>query len=119
VGGAQFPEKQFDTLVMETTRGATDRPSGQTRADEMARLITTINRVLDRRGSVLIPVFALGRMQEIFLLLHEARRTGRLRPAPVFAAGLGMDLGDYMDDISRKTGLANFTRAIPKELGVK
>ncbi len=119
VGGAQFPQKPFDTLVMETTRGATDRPSGHDRASEIARLIATVNHVLDRDGSVLIPVFALGRMQEVFLLLHEARRTGALRPSPIYAAGLGMDLGDYMDDISRKTGLANFSRAIPRELGVK
>jgi Cft2 family RNA processing exonuclease len=119
VGGAQFPEKHFDTLVMETTRGATERPAGASRAHEITRLLSTINHVLDRKGSVLIPVFALGRMQEIFLLLHEARRAGRLRAAPIYAAGLGMDLGDYMDDIARKTGLANYSRNIPKELGVK
>lgn len=119
VAGAQFPAKHFDTLVMETTRGATERVSGHNRATEITRLITMVNHVLDRGGSVLIPVFALGRMQEIFLLLHEARRAGKLRPAPVFAAGLGMDLGNFMDEISRKTGLAHFTRSVVKELGVK
>jgi Cft2 family RNA processing exonuclease len=58
-------------------------------------------------------------MQEIFLLLHEARRAGRLRAAPIFAAGLGMDLGEYMADIAHKTGHANYSRAIIKDLGVK
>jgi Cft2 family RNA processing exonuclease len=119
VSGAQFPAKHFDTLVMETTRGATERATGRDRASEITRLIAMINHVLDRDGSVLIPVFALGRMQEIFLLLHQARRAGKLRPAPVYAAGLGMDLGDYMADIAHKTGHANYSRTIVKDLGVK
>src|SRR4029077_5667135 len=33
--------------------------------------------------------------------------------------GLGMDLCDYFDDITRKTGLVHFTRTILKELKVK
>ncbi|MBE2215928.1 MAG: MBL fold metallo-hydrolase [Opitutaceae bacterium] len=119
VGGAKFPSKRFDVVVTETTRGATERDSGKDRASEVARLIRTIDHVIGRGGSVLIPVFALGRMQEIFLLLHEARLTKKLPPVPVFAAGLGMDLGDLMDDVAKKTGLCHFTRAVTKELKVK
>ena len=117
--GAKFPKGRFDTLVTETTHGATERPPGQARSDEMIRLIDTINATLQRGGSVLIPVFALGRMQEILAILHDARKFNRLAPAPVFASGLGMDLCDYFDDISRKTGLLHFTRTIVKELKVK
>ena len=68
---------------------------------------------------MLIPVFALGRMQEILAILHDARKFNRLAPAPIFASGLGMDLCDYFDDITRKTGLVHFTRTILKELKVK
>lgn len=119
VGGARFPSRRFDVVVTETTRGATERETGADRASEIQRLIRTINHVISRGGSVLIPVFALGRMQEIFLLLHQARAARQLAPCPVFAGGLGMDLCDYMDEISRKTGLCNFTRAILRELEVK
>ena len=119
VGGAKFPSKRFDVVVTETTRGATERDSSKERRNEFDRLVRTIDHVLGRGGSVLIPVFALGRMQEIFLMLHEARLTKKLPPAPVFAAGLGMDLSDYMDEIARKTGLCNFSRAVLKELKVK
>jgi len=119
VGGARFPSKHFDVVVTETTRGATERDSRKDRVSEVERLIRTIDHVLGRGGSVLIPVFALGRMQEIFMILHEARKTKKLPPVPVFAAGLGMDLGDYMDDIAKKTGLCHFTRAITRELKVK
>ncbi len=105
--------------MTETTHGATEKPPGNTRSKEMIRLIDTINATLQRGGSVLIPVFALGRMQEILAILHDARKFNRLAPAPVFASGLGMDICDYMDDIAKKTGLVHFTRTILKDLKVK
>ena len=117
--GAKLPRGHFDTLVTETTHGATDKPPGNLRSNEMIRLIDTINRTLLRGGSVLIPVFALGRMQEILAILHDARKFNRLGAAPIFASGLGMDLCDYLDDISKKTGLVHFTRTILKELKIK
>lgn len=119
VGGARFPSRHFDVVVTETTRGRTERDPARDRPNEAARLIRTIDHVLGRGGSVLIPVFALGRMQEIFLMLHEARLTRKLPPSPVFAAGLGMDLGDMMDEVAKKTGLCNFSRSVTKELKVK
>lgn len=117
--GAKLPKAHFDTLVTETTHGATEKPPGNIRSGEMMRLIDTINGTLLRGGSVLIPVFALGRMQEILAILHDARKFNRLAPAPIFASGLGMDLCDYLDDIAKKTGLVHFTRTILKELKVK
>ena len=117
--GAKFPKGHFDTLVTETTHGANEKPPGHERSGEMIRLIDTINATLQRGGSVLIPVFALGRMQEILAILHDARKFNRLADAPIFASGLGMDLCDYFDDIARKTGLVHFTRTIVKELKVK
>ncbi len=117
--GAKFPAGRFDTLVTETTHGATEKPPGNVRSGEMIRLIETINATLQRGGSVLIPVFALGRMQEILAILHDARKFNRLAPAPVFASGLGMDLCDYFDDITRKTGLVHFTRTILKDLKIR
>ena len=117
--GAKLPKGHFDTLITETTHGATEKPPGNIRSSEMIRLIETINATLLRGGSVLIPVFALGRMQEILAILHDARKFNRLSAAPIFASGLGMDLCDYFDDISRKTGHLHFTRTILKELKVK
>ena len=42
-----------------------------------------------------MPVFALGRMQEVFAILHDARKFGRLVDCPIFTGGLGVDLADY------------------------
>jgi Cft2 family RNA processing exonuclease len=119
LSGAKFPSGKFDTLVTETTHGATEKPPGITRSNEMIRLVDTINTTIQRGGSVLIPVFALGRMQEIMAILHDARKFNRLVDAPIFVSGLGMDLADYFDQIAKKTGLVHFTRTILKDLKVR
>jgi Cft2 family RNA processing exonuclease len=100
--GAKFPAGHFDTLVMETTRGTTERPADKGRTAEMTRLVASINATIQRGGSFLIPVFALGRMQEVLTIIHDARKFGKLVECPIFASGLGMDLADYFDEISRK-----------------
>lgn len=117
--GADFPDQPFDTLVMETTRGHTERASDITRASEVERLLTTIENTLGHGGSVLIPVFALGRMQELLTILSQARLQKRLPAVPVFCSGLGMDLVDYFDAIARKTSQLRFRRQCLKDLGVR
>src|SRR5690606_27239147 len=114
--GAKFPAGHFDTLVMETTRGDTERPLGRERVNEVERLITSINDTIQRGGSFLLPVFALGRMQEVLSIFHDARKFDRLVKAPIFASGLGLDLADYFDEIARKTKHVQFSRTILKEL---
>lgn len=117
--GAKFPAGHFDTLVTETTRGITERPLGKERVNEVARLVASINDTIQRGGSFLLPVFALGRMQEVLAIVHDARKFGRLVECPIFASGLGMDLADYFDEITRKTKSLQFNRGIIKDLKLK
>lgn len=117
--GAEFPSGHFDTLVTETTRGITERAPDKSRAAELERLLKSINDTIRRGGSFVIPVFALGRMQELLTVVHDARKFDRLVECPVFASGLGMDLADYFDEISRKTKHVQFNRGIIKELKIK
>ena len=117
--GARFPGGHFDTLVVETTRGATERAPGRGREQELDRLLRTLNHTIERGGSVLLPVFALGRHQELMTVLHDARKLGRLVRCPVYSTGLGMDLCDYFDDIAKKTRHVNFSRAVLKALKVQ
>lgn len=119
ISGAKFPQGPFDTLIMETTRGGTERSLESTRKSEMDRLIKTINHTIDRNGSCLIPVFALGRMQELLGLFHAARGNGKLRECPIFCSGLGMDLVEYFETIARKTGLIHFRKKMVTQLKVK
>lgn len=117
--GADFPNEPIDTLVMETTRGLTPRSPEKTRASEVQRLFATINHTIERGGSVMIPIFALGRMQEILALIHDARKNKELLECPIYCAGLGLDLADYFDQISKKTNLVHFKKSILKSLKLK
>ncbi len=118
--GARFPlEKRYRAVILETTRGETERPAGKTRESEVERLLKTVVGALRRGGSVLIPVFALGRMQEILTIINNARKEGLVPTCPVFGAGLGLAVADHLDQIAKRTGQVNFTRKTIKELRLR
>lgn len=117
--GAHLPTGKIDTLVLETTRGAKEPCPQTTRATEVDRLIDAVSEILERGGSCLIPTFALGRMQELFKIIYEARNFGRLPRCPIFAAGLGMDLCNHFDKIRKKTQLIDFDLKILDRMRVK
>lgn len=116
--GAHFPIGHFDTLIIETTRGMTERAYGKERVHEIARLMDSINDTIAKGGSFLLPVFALGRMQELLAVFHDARRFGRLIECPIFAGGLGIGLSELFDEVSRKTKDVQFDRRILKDLKI-
>ena len=100
---ARFEEVRADVLVMETTRGNRAVPAGFTREGEVERLSEGIQRVLERKGSVLIPTFALGRTQEILALLSLLMRAGKLKPQPIYIGGLGRVFTEIYDLESHRT----------------
>jgi Cft2 family RNA processing exonuclease len=117
--GAHFPIGHFDTLIIETTRGMTERAYGKERVHEIARLMDSINDTIARGGSFLLPVFALGRMQELLAVFHDARRFGRLIDCPIFAGGLGIGLSELFDEVSRKTKDIQFDARILRDLKLR
>jgi len=80
-----FP--RVETVITESTYGAPEdiMPS---RIEAEERLASVINETLDRAGKVLIPVPAVGRAQEIMLILDGYMRRGLLKEAPVFIEGM-------------------------------
>ncbi|MCB1124600.1 MAG: MBL fold metallo-hydrolase, partial [Verrucomicrobiae bacterium] len=64
-------------------------------------------------------VFALGRMQEILNLIHQARLRDKVPITPVFSSGLGMELADYIDKITKRTELCSFSTKVIREMRVK
>lgn len=87
--GALFPEEHVDALIVETTRGEQARPAEYDRKTEENELAAAIQGVLDRNGSVLIPVFAMGKTQEILGMLHRFKAEGLIpKSTPVFIGGL-------------------------------
>ena len=95
--GARFEDVEADVLIMETTRGARELAPDFTREKEVERLAEAIRRVLDRRGSVLLPVFALGRTQEILAQLALLMKSGRLKRQPIYIGGLGRVFTEIYD----------------------
>ena len=88
IPGADYPDTPVDVLVLESTLGADAEAELATRQMEEQRFLADIQRVLRRQGTVLIPVFALGRAQEILALLGRFKQRGHLgTDVPVYTAG--------------------------------
>jgi Cft2 family RNA processing exonuclease len=100
---ACFDGVRADVLIMETTRGNRAVPVGFTREAEIERLSESIHRVLARKGSVLIPTFALGRTQEILALLALLMQSGKLKRQQIFIGGLGRVFTEIYDLESHRT----------------
>jgi Cft2 family RNA processing exonuclease len=95
--GARFEDVKADVLIMETTRGNREVPPNFTREGEIERLAQALDRVQKRKGCVLIPVFALGRTQEILGLLALLMRAGKLHKQPIYIGGLGRVFTEIYD----------------------
>lgn len=63
-----------DYLVLESTYG--NRLHDNT--DPMVQLANVINKTVKRKGVVLIPVFAVGRAQELLYYIHLLKQTGQI-----------------------------------------
>lgn len=101
--GARFEDVSADVLIMETTRGAREVPGDFRRENEIERLAEAIREVQARKGSVLLPVFALGRTQEILALLALLMQSGQLRRQPVYIGGLGRVFTEIYDLQAHRT----------------
>jgi KH/beta-lactamase-domain protein len=68
-----FP--RVETLVIESTYGAPEdlHPPREQAEEELLRIV---NSTLERGGKVIIPVFAVGRSQEIMIVLADAYKRG-------------------------------------------
>jgi KH/beta-lactamase-domain protein len=81
----EFP--RVETIITESTYGALqDVMPSRIEAEE--KLASIINSTLDRKGKVIIPVPAVGRAQEILLILDGYMRRGMIKEAPVFIEGM-------------------------------
>jgi Cft2 family RNA processing exonuclease len=100
---ARFEDVKADVLIMETTRGNRDLPPGFTRESEIERLVAAIQRAIERKRSILIPTFALGRTQEILALLAIMMGEGKLQPQPIYIGGLGRVFTEIYDLESHRT----------------
>ena len=81
----RFP--RAETVIMESTYGGKEdvQPSRNNAEKEMMK---TIYKTLKRGGKILVPVFAVGRAQELMVVLEEYMRHGLIEEVPIYIDGM-------------------------------
>jgi Cft2 family RNA processing exonuclease len=85
VSGASIPKLRPDVMITESTYG--DKLHSNRKIEE-DKLISLINEVYDRGGKILIPAFAVGRAQEVILILRSAISKKQIKPFPIYVDGM-------------------------------
>lgn len=81
---AELPPIRPDVLIVESTYGV---QSGEPRDEKEARFTSLVHSIVRRGGHVLLPSFALGRAQELLLVLDEYwKKHPDLHNVPIYYA---------------------------------
>ncbi len=77
---------EIDVLIIESTYGSPldIKPARKTLEKQ---LIDEIAETIENGGKVIIPVFAIGRAQEILLIINNYMRSGKLKEVPIYTDG--------------------------------
>lgn len=81
----RFP--RLESIYIESTYGAKDdfQPSRREATQNLSEILKTCLR---KKGKVLIPVFAVGRSQEVMIVLEDLMRNKLIPKAPVYLDGM-------------------------------
>ncbi|MCF8242876.1 MAG: MBL fold metallo-hydrolase [Melioribacteraceae bacterium] len=85
---ADLPEKKIDILISESTYGAIDSRNLPDLKTEVRRFVKETNKVLADGGSILVPVFSLGKSQELLGIIAGEIIAGRLTDSTIYTGGL-------------------------------
>lgn len=94
---AILPKVKVNTLILETTYGATDTSQLLSWNKEAERFAKEANKVLTSGGSILIPVFALGKLQELLATIWLLMQKGKLSQVDIFTGGIGTKINRVYD----------------------
>jgi len=81
----RFP--RVETLLIESTYGAKEDIQ-PTREEVEGAFIKSVNEILKGGGKVLIPIPAVGRAQELMMVIDKYMKSGQLTESPVFMEGM-------------------------------
>jgi hypothetical protein len=82
---SSFP--RAETLIMESTYGAPNDVV-PTREETERQFLDYVRTTIQKGGKILIPILAVGRAQEIMLVLDEAIRFGSIPQVPIYIEGM-------------------------------
>ncbi|MDY0082490.1 MAG: MBL fold metallo-hydrolase [Ignavibacteriaceae bacterium] len=94
---AKLPAVKIDTLILETTYGATDSDLLLNWQAESLRFAKEANKILNNGGSVLIPVFSLGKMQEMLATVWQLMLKRKLTTVDIYTGGIGTKINRVYD----------------------
>lgn len=94
---AYLPKTRVDTLILETTYGATDSSLLLNWESEALRFAKEANKILNNGGSILIPVFSLGKTQEILATIWYLMQKRKLTTVDIFTGGIGTKINRIYD----------------------
>ena len=89
IPGMVVPPIEPEVIVLESTYGSFTHPPRQI---EESRLVEQAAEVTAAGGAILYPVFAIGRSQEVILILSQAIEQGRMEPVPIFVDGMVLSI---------------------------
>ncbi|KAK7310126.1 hypothetical protein RJT34_07420 [Clitoria ternatea] len=92
LGAAQIDRLRLDLLITESTYATTIRDSKYAREREF---LQAVHKCVSNGGKVLIPTFALGRAQELCILLDDYWERMNLKVPIYFSAGLTLQANMY------------------------
>ena len=99
--GARYPRKTH-ILISESTYGNHAEAPLLKKQQEIKRLVEFIIEKTKYSGAVLIPVFALGRTQEILFLLYRLISQRKIPAVPVYLTGMGVKINRIYDRLLHK-----------------
>lgn len=94
---AVLPKTKVNTLIIESTYGATDSSLLLNWNEEAERFAQTANKILSKGGSVLVPVFALGKMQEMLATIWNLMLKRKLSQVDIYTGGVGTKINRVYD----------------------
>ncbi len=98
MSGAELPGEKIDVLITECTYGATDSKILGTWYSEKNRFAREANKILSKGGSILIPVFALGKTQELLSIIDDLVESGKLTDTYIYTGGVSKLISNVYDD---------------------
>ncbi|UCF62920.1 MAG: MBL fold metallo-hydrolase [bacterium] len=99
--GAKYPRRTH-ILITETTYGSNELAPQLRKQNDINRLAEYVIQKIKYNGAILIPVFALGRTQEIMYLLHRLISQGKVPAVPIYVIGMGIKINKIYDRLLHK-----------------
>ncbi len=89
IEGIRVPKLRPDVIITEATYG--DKLHANRQVEEKA-LVEVVKECIEKKGKMVIPAFALGRAQEVLLILKRAMNKGEIPKVRIYADGMVRDM---------------------------